>query len=171
MDFKQILGDLFTILCQGTIAGLIVLAATNWLENKKEKDLRCKNALLVWLEIQGHLAEINDILTHNKFPINSGSSIEFSISTWNSVKIYLTSLPVNELQSIGAYYQSLPAIDHLVNSYAGRPLIPVMVASLTQVQAMGVMTQHLLASYWDLKNAEKHRQCFSHTREQSRNLL
>jgi hypothetical protein len=162
--------DSFSILCQGAIAGLIVLGATTWLQRRKEKELTCKNALLVWLELQGNLAEINDILAHNQFP-ESVLPLSFSTSTWKESQLYLTNLPVDDLKCIGAYYQALPAIDHLVKVYTGQNLTPVMLSSLTQVQAMCVMAQDLLASHWDLKNAEKYRQSFLRRKQQSHHLI
>jgi len=83
----------------------------------------------------------------------------------------LTSLPIDHLKTIGAYYQALPAIDHLINAYSGKGLAPIMLTSLTQTRAMCLMTRHLLASYWDLENAEKHRQSFLRMQQQSQGLL
>jgi hypothetical protein len=144
------------------------LSASVWLQHKKEKEQTCKNALLVWLELHGNLATINDILARQRFP-EATLPLSCSTSTWKEAQIHLVSLPIDDLKSIGAYYQALPAIDHLINAYAGKELTPNMVTSLTRVQTMCVMTQHLLSSYWDLENVEKHRRSFMHMRQQYSN--
>jgi|GEM_PF-6821549 len=168
--FTLAIWDAFSILCQGTIAGLVVLWVTAYLQRKKEKDLICKTSLLVWLELHSHLAALNDILLHKKFP-ESQLPISLSTSTWKEAQIHLTSLPVDELKLIGSYYQTLPSVNHLIQAYAGKELTPIMLNALTQSLSMCEMTRHLLASYWDSKNFEMHHLSFLHMRQQYRDLV
>ena len=57
----ETLKSLFELLFQGTIAGLIVVLVTRYLENRKAKELAQKHAMLVALEIKEHLISLERI--------------------------------------------------------------------------------------------------------------
>lgn len=166
LSVTKILWDLFSLLCQGAVAGLIVLLVSNYLQAKQDSSLCKKHALLVSLEVQSHIAMLEDMLQHEQIPI-SVVPIVLESNTWNNSKQFLTRLPISDLEKIGSYYQSISAINHLLVSYSGKPLTPILYTSFTPAHLMSKITYHLLAAHWDIKNVQKHSSLLEKLRQQA----
>lgn len=140
--------QLITLVVQGIIVGVTILWVTKKLQDKKEKKLLQKHSLLVYLEVNCHIAILNDIASHNAIPEMSASFITFDDDTWKSSQEHLTKLPIDHLIKIGAYYQSIISLDTLMSEYAGQSLIPQIKYSVATSLKMAIEVNKILESYW-----------------------
>lgn len=143
---------ILTLLFQGAIAGLIVLFVTHKLQEKKERSLLNKHSLLVYLEIYGHIAMIEDMLKHNAIPESSNNSVFFDYESWKSSQIYLTVLSIKELTLIGAYYQSVLSLNPIIKAYAGQQLNAANLFSFRTTLEMAKRVNELLKVHWESEN-------------------
>lgn len=109
----EILYRLFELLFQGAAAGLIVLAVTRCLQRRQEESLSRKYALLMYVEIGGHIQMLETLINTSNcgrpIPWNAGLNCLYEeLST-----PYLTVLAIEDLKEISRYYQSA----HLLNMY------------------------------------------------------
>lgn len=155
----ELLSHLFDLLFQGTAAGLIVLFFT-WLFNKKaQKEKTKKYALLMYLEIQGHVALLKQLLsTDNGAYLTTPESVKLNCTYGDLAIPNLTSLPIDDLKRIGSYYQAILGLDHLFQKSNQKKLRHKDTTMLSQSIVMGEIICALLCSYWDAKNAGIHRQ-------------
>ena len=146
---------LVVLLFQGVVAGLIVLFVTHRLQKRKDLELLKKHSLLVYLEIHGHIAMLEDVLQHGAIPQASAQPIFFDNVTWEQSQSYLTPLPIKELLQIGSYYQAALSLNTIMDGCHGHQLTPVTHGNFLQVLTMARVVKHLLAVYWDENVSDK----------------
>ena len=150
----ETLKSLFELLFQGTIAGLIVVLVTRYLENRKAKELAQKHAMLVALEISEHLASL-EIVTKDGEISKSAPPMRFSDETWNASIEYLTVIPMEDLLRLAAYYHSVMTLNVFLEHYPG-PMQPPIKRSFDMSLLMCRAMLSLVNRSWDCKNAQTH---------------
>lgn len=150
----ETLRNLFELLFQGTIAGLIVVLVTRYLENRKAKELAQKHAMLVALEIKEHLISLERIEKSGEISIFS-APVHFNDETWNTSSEHLTVLPMEDLLRLAAYYHGVMKLNIFLDNYPG-PLTPLVKQSFDMNLLMCRAMIALLDRSWDCKNSKTH---------------
>ncbi len=150
----ETLKSLFELLFQGTIAGLIVVLVTRYLENRKAKELAQKHAMLVVLEIKEHLISLERIEAAGEISVFS-APVRFADETWTASSEYLTVLPMEDLLRLAAYYHSVMKLNIFLDNYPG-PLTPPVKQSFDMNLLMCRAMIALLDRSWDCKNSKTH---------------
>lgn len=117
MDWKQFSWEMFNILCQGTIGGLIVVFVTEWLRCCREKETLRNYATLVWMEVYGHKTGFDFIATEKQLPYDKPHPLK--TSDWEQVKFDLAVIAPDDFKLLTAYYQSVDQLDTLFTNYHG----------------------------------------------------
>ena len=65
--------SILTFLFQGVVAGIVVMFLSHKLQEQKESNLLRKHALFLWVEVYGHIAVLENILSHDAIPKLSSS--------------------------------------------------------------------------------------------------
>lgn len=159
---------ILTLLFQGAVAGLIVMRVTKWMDAKKAKELTRKHAMLVYLEIKEHALLFDHVLKNNA--ISAGMlSLYLDTESWEISREHLTGLPLNELLHLGTYYRTVKQINTLLDACNGS-LNPLIKESLDRGFLMCQAMSHLLAAWWDQKNAQTHAESYRKLYEQASRL-
>ncbi len=102
----EIANNLFELLFQGTIAGLIVVFVTEALARRKNNRLCCKWCKLLSIEISCHVTQLETFRTiGSTFP--TSHPFVPMMDTWQEAKQYLMPLPTSLLEEIANYYVGL----------------------------------------------------------------
>jgi len=117
MEWKELSWNLFTILCQGSIGGLIVVFVTEWLRCRREKEALRNYATLVWMEIFGHKIGFDFIAARQQLPYDQPHPLK--TSDWEQTKFDLAIISPDDFKQLTAYYQSVDQLDALFTSYHG----------------------------------------------------
>jgi hypothetical protein len=120
LDYKHLLSfiwNLFQLLFQGAIAGLIVVWVTEWIRRRREKETLKNYATLVWTEMLGHKASFDVIAVRQQLPWDKPHSLK--TTDWEQVKFNLTVISPKDFQQLTAYYQAVEQLDALFANYHG----------------------------------------------------
>lgn len=141
--------SILTFLFQGVVAGIVVMFLSHKLQEQKESNLLRKHALFLWVEVYGHIAVLENILSHDAIPkLSSATSLLFDCQSWKASQIYLTRLSTDNLTLICTYYQAAMSLNLIISGCEGQPLNDTNKFSLTATLTMARRVHALLESCW-----------------------
>ena len=116
-----ILWPVLTLLFQGAVAGLIVLAVTKELDARKEKKRFRQYVLLLYGESLQNKQTLSILKTHAKIPRNL-YRLSLGESAWQETRLMLTRFSLQELDDISNYYHIIHIINVSLELFASRPV-------------------------------------------------
>lgn len=105
MDLKQFSWEIFTILCQGTIGGLIVVFFSEWYKHRRRKALLSKISDVLIIELESHLVIWEKILS-NEPVIAEDVTVLREHSLWNSNQDLISDMDIMHFRIIAFYYRT-----------------------------------------------------------------
>ena len=145
------------------------MRVTKWMDAKKAKELTRKHAMLVYLEIKEHSFVFDNVLKSNRIS-NETLSLYLDTDSWESSREYLTELPLDELLHLGTYYRTVKQLNNFLDACSG-PLNPLVKQSFNRGFLMCEAMLHLLAKWWDYKNAQTHAESYCKFFEEASRLM
>lgn len=108
--------DLFELLCQGAIAGLVVLYFTLKYQKKKEEHAVMNYAVMLELEIESHVQALKrwDTQTTNLQPEDLYQIV--GISAWDSAQSTMVNIKPKHFHILSTYYHNAMIILQTCNS-------------------------------------------------------
>jgi len=154
IDWNFIITKFFDVLCQGTVAGVIVLIFSEKFRSNRERKTMRQYAVLLSAELTGHSILFSEIL---KTKIISPSAHQTCLTTflWKDVRLHFTVMPNHHFNKLALYYQMLPSTIRILEIYSGTFPPPEHAIVLNQSLIMCQISLLITQAYTEPKDSMK----------------